>query len=192
MKKEIDITKNVLRGIEESYRFYEMYFLPDCEKDILKWFVGCLCEEASFLNADKQYIFKDRIMKLSKLCNIELSENQIIILSDLIGNFRHQFNIPVPVEKLYTIDSLIILEIVNLLISGDAKLDTHIAVRNDLVLYESIHSILPYKLYKKLVFSTVCKTTSCSDGAFNPMEKVKNNLWLKNSDYKKLCSEIFK
>lgn len=135
-------------------------------------------------------------MTLNKLLNMNLTYNQIKILSDLIGNFCHQFRKPVPVEKLYAIPIEIIINLVQLLIDGKVYFDTHICVRNDLVFYESIHSLIDYDLYKELVFKTICKTTSCYSNSghntpFNPMENIRNNVYLTLEDYKNLCKIIF-
>jgi hypothetical protein len=175
MEKLIEISKGVLRDIKENKDFFEKYFMPCKKNEKIKWFLSCLCEESDYLNSNKSYSFQEEIM----------------ILSDLIGNFKHQNRFPVPVEKLYALDNIFILKLVKMLIKKEAYFDTHISVRPDLVFFDSVHTLIPYEKYKELVFTTICRTTSCSRGNFNPMEKVKNKVWLKDEDYKELCAEIF-
>jgi hypothetical protein len=190
----------ILRKLETQKGVHEFkkYLDSTPPENCIEFFLECLCEEATFLNANKRYSFQEEIMTLSTLLNMNLTCNQIKIISDLIGNFCHQFRkpVPVPVEKLYAIPIEIIINLVQLLIDGKVYFDTHISVRNDLVFYESVHSLIEYDLYKELVFKTICKTTRCySDGRhntpFNPMENIRNSVYLTLEDYKNLCKIIF-
>ena len=197
MKVLIDISSGILRGIKEDGNNSDAKkFRPREKKDRIKWLLACLCDESSFLNANGRNGFEKEVEILVSICELKMTNNQLKILCNLIGNFQHQGKRAVAVEAMYALDEEILIELTNMLISGEAYMDTHISYRCDLRYYESIHAVIDYDLYKKLVFETVCKTTVCSSGgvmgvSFNPFKNVYNNLNLKTEDYRELCKMVF-
>jgi len=136
------------------------------------------------------------IMKLSEILNLDLTYNQISILVEFIKKFNGQFHEPVSSNRLRALPNKIFNKVIELLINGDIHVDNHSAIRADLRLYESLHTLLDYETYKKLVFATICRTTSVySNGRFgvqfDPLKDAYHMLYLKEEDYDRLCKEIF-
>jgi len=118
------------------------------------------------------------------------------MIAKFIGILVHQFNDKLTKNEMKVIDPDRLIKICDYIINGVIWVDTHVAVRRDLVLFEMVHDLLSYEKYKELVFSTVCRTTRVySNGFFgvfhDPLAEACCDLWLEEEDYRVLCQEIF-